>query len=51
MNEERVSLDTHETMEYLDRPLGKNVIYVHWVYSAEVDEFENVTSFKARLVA
>jgi hypothetical protein len=31
MNEEKNSLDTHETMEYVERPWGKKVIPVHWI--------------------
>jgi transposase InsO family protein len=51
MNEEKNSLDAHETMEYVERPWGKKVIPVHWIYSAKVDNFGNVLRFKARLVA
>jgi hypothetical protein len=51
MNEEKNSLDAHETMEYVERPWGKKVIPVHWIYSAKVDKFGNVLRFKARLVA
>ena len=51
MNEEKDSLDTHDTMEYVERPWGKKVIPVHWIYSVKVDDFGNVTRFKARLVA
>jgi hypothetical protein len=51
MNEEKNSLDAHETMDYVERPWGKKVIPVHWIYSAKVDNFGNVLRFKARLVA
>lgn len=51
MNEGKDSLDTHEIMEYVERPWGKKVIPVHWVYYVKVDEFGNATRFKARLVA
>jgi hypothetical protein len=30
MNEEKNSLDAHETMDYVERPWGKKVIPVHW---------------------
>ena len=51
MVEEKASLDSHDTMPYVERPYGQKVIRVHWIYSAKVDEFGNVTRFKARLVA
>jgi hypothetical protein len=51
MNEEKNSLGAHETMAYVERPWGKKVIPVHWIYSAKVDNVGNVLRFKARLVA
>jgi hypothetical protein len=51
MNEEKNSLDAHDTMEYVERPWGKKVIPVHWIYSVKVDLHGNITRFKARLVA
>jgi hypothetical protein len=51
MCEEKDSLDTHETKEFVERPWGKKVIHVHWIYSVKVDEFGNVTRFKAMLGA
>jgi transposase InsO family protein len=51
MNEEKNSLDAHDCFEYVDRPKGKKVIPVHWIYSIKVDEHGNVIRYKARLVA
>jgi hypothetical protein len=51
MNEEKNSLDAHDTMEYVERPWGKKVIPVHWIYSVKIDAYGNVKRFKARLVA
>jgi hypothetical protein len=51
MQEEQNSLDAHEVMEYVPRPRGQKVIPVHWIFSVKVDEFGNITRFKARLVA
>ncbi len=45
MCKENDSLDTHDTMEFVERPWGKKVIPVHWIYSVKVDEFGNVTRF------
>lgn len=38
-------------MECVDRPWGKKVIPVLWIFYVKVDEFGNVTRFEARLVA
>jgi hypothetical protein len=51
MREEMDSLDTHEVLEYVDRPPGQKVIPVHWIFSTKIDAHGNVTRFKARLVA
>jgi hypothetical protein len=51
MQEEQNSLDAHEVMEYVPRQRGQKVIPVHWIFSVKVDEFGNITRFKARLVA
>jgi hypothetical protein len=51
MIEEKNSLDAHECFEYTDRPRGKKVIPVHWIYSVKVDAHGNVIRYKARLVA
>lgn len=51
MREEMDSLDTHEVMEYVERPHGQKVIPVHWIFSTKNDAHGNVTRFKARLVA
>ena len=51
MREEMDSLDTHEVLEYVDRPHGQKVIPVHWIFSTKDDAHGNVTRFKARLVA
>jgi hypothetical protein len=36
MIEEKNSLDAHECFEYTERPRGKKVIPVHWIYSVKV---------------
>jgi hypothetical protein len=51
MQEEQDSLDSHDVMEYVQRPFGQKVIPVHWIFSVKVDSDGNVTRFKARLVA
>jgi hypothetical protein len=51
MREEMDSLDTHEVMEYVERPNGQKIILVHWIFSTKNDAHGNVTRFKARLVA
>jgi hypothetical protein len=51
MQEEQDSLDAHEVMEYVPRQRGQKVIPVHWIFSVKVDEFGNISRFKARLVA
>ena len=51
MIEEKNSLDAHECFEYTERPRGKKVIPVHWIYSVKVDAHGNVIRYKARLVA
>ncbi len=51
MNEDKNSLDAHDCFSYVDRPHGKKVIPVHWIYSVKVDEYGNVIRYKARLVA
>ena len=51
MVEEKASLDSHDTMTYVERPYGHMVIPVHWIFSSKVDEHGNVIRFKARLVA
>ena len=51
MDEEKSSLDAHDTMEYVERPTGHKVIPVHWIFSTKVDDYGNVLRFKARLVA
>jgi hypothetical protein len=38
MIEEKNSLDAHECFEYTERPRGKKVIPVHWIYSVKVDD-------------
>jgi hypothetical protein len=51
MREEMDSLDTHEVLEYVERPNGQKIIPVHWIFSTKNDAYGNVTRFKARLVA
>jgi Reverse transcriptase (RNA-dependent DNA polymerase) len=51
MSEEKDSLDSNETMEYVHRVPGMKVIPVHWIYSLKTDEQGKVLRFKARLVA
>ena len=51
MDEEKSSLDAHDTMEYVERPTRHKVIPVHWIFSTKVDDYGNVLRFKARLVA
>jgi hypothetical protein len=46
-----LGITVKQTMEFVERPWGKKVIPVHLIYSVKVDEFGNVTRFKAQLVA
>ena len=51
MNEEMKSLQTNETWELVDRPLGKKPIGCRWVYTVKHKENGTIECFKARLVA
>lgn len=58
MNEEKASLDKHSTYRLIKQPRDSagnlhpiNVVSSKWVFAVKTDQFNQVTRFKARLVA
>jgi hypothetical protein len=51
MNEEMNSIDSHEKLEYCERPPHAKIIPLKWVYALKTDGFGDIIRFKARLVA
>jgi hypothetical protein len=50
MNEELDQIDKNNTWELVPRPKNKNVINTKWVFKNKLNEYEQVTKNKSRLV-
>lgn len=51
MDEEIYTIHKNETWELVERPAGKKVISVKWIYKIKTDECGQIQKLKARLVA
>lgn len=51
MKSEIDALEINDTWVIVDKPVGKEVIDSKWVYKLKRDEFGNIKTYKARLVA
>ena len=50
MEEELIQIENNETWELVPRPKDKNVIVTKWVFRNKLNEDEQVTRNKAKLV-